>query len=143
MEKCYLVDCCLSGPKIPLTFPSTLEAKSGSLSWYKRFIALQSLCPQTIMCLMSFTTHPSSRAAGSQLKYSSWKCWAWGIRLPAFRTYPWESAGMLSHKLSARLDLLTHKHIAHVSVGVPGGNHSTVHAGEEDGLGLNDKVYQY
>lgn len=49
-------------------------------------MALQSLWPHTIIWRISLTTHPSSSAAGSQLKYSSWKCWAWGIRLPAFRT---------------------------------------------------------
>lgn len=49
-------------------------------------MALQSLWPQTIICRMSLMTQPSSRAAGSQLKYSSWKWWEWGIRLPALRT---------------------------------------------------------
>jgi len=49
---------------------------------------------------------------------------------------------VLGYNKFPRLQLLTHKHIAHMGVGVPGGNHSTVHAGEEDGLGLNDKVYQ-
>lgn len=29
-----------------------------------------------------------------------------------------------------------------MSIRVSGGNHSTVHAGEENGLGLKDKAYQ-
>jgi hypothetical protein len=47
---------------------------------------LQSECPHTIMCLMSFTIHPSSNAAGSFVVASSRKCCEWGIKLPALRT---------------------------------------------------------
>lgn len=67
-------------------YPLTVEANSGSRNWYRRFMALQSLCPQTTTWRMSFTIHPNSRAAGSQLKYSSWKWWEFGITFPAFRT---------------------------------------------------------
>lgn len=47
---------------------------------------LQSEWPQTITCLMSLSTHPSSRAAGSHVVYSSRKCCECGIKLPAFLT---------------------------------------------------------
>lgn len=47
---------------------------------------LQSEWPQTMMCLMSLCTHPSSRAAGSHVVYSSRKCCECGIKLPAFLT---------------------------------------------------------
>lgn len=55
-------------------------------SLYNKFIALQSLCPHTIICLILFTIQPSSSAAGSQLVISSAKYWEWGITFPAFRT---------------------------------------------------------
>lgn len=64
----------------------TFDANSSSRRAYNKFIALQSLWPQTIMCLISFTTQPSSKAAGSHIVNSSTKCCEWGIMLPAFLT---------------------------------------------------------
>lgn len=64
----------------------TFEANSVSCNLNKRFIALQSLCPQTIICLISFTTQPNSRAAGSFVVNSSKKCCECGITFPALRT---------------------------------------------------------
>lgn len=48
---------------------------------------------------MSFTIHPNSRAAGSQLKYSSWKWCAFGITFPAFRT--WRDMGWGDYQLKS------------------------------------------
>lgn len=53
---------------------------------FKNNITLQSECPQTITCLISLCTHPSSKAAGSHVVYSSRKCCECGIKFPAFRT---------------------------------------------------------
>jgi hypothetical protein len=55
-----------------------------NLQWLT--FTLQSECPQTIICLISFTIHPSSNAAGSVVVASSRKCCEWGIKLPALRT---------------------------------------------------------
>lgn len=38
------------------------------------------------MCLISFTTHPNSNAAGSFVVSSSKKCCECGMTFPAFRT---------------------------------------------------------
>lgn len=64
----------------------TMLDSSLLLSLYKRFIALQSLWPHTIMCLMSLMMQPSSSAAGSQLVISSTKYCEWGMTFPAFLT---------------------------------------------------------
>lgn len=50
------------------------------------YFTLQSECPQTIICRMSFTTQPNSNAAGSLVVGSSRKCWECGIIFPALRT---------------------------------------------------------
>jgi hypothetical protein len=55
-----------------------------NLQWVT--LTLQSECPQTITCLISFTIHPSSNAAGSVVVASSRKCCECGIKLPALRT---------------------------------------------------------
>lgn len=69
-----------------MTYLLTWDANSLSCNLYNKFIALQSLWPQTIMCLMSFTIQPNSKAAGSFVVNSSKKCCEWGMRFPAFLT---------------------------------------------------------
>lgn len=64
----------------------TNEENSASCNLCSKFIALQSLCPHTITCFMSFTMQPNSNAAGSLVVSSSMKCWECGMTLPAFRT---------------------------------------------------------